>query len=65
VRICVTDDDNFDWRGFAEKHIGGWFYKNEAKIDIFDQLMYNWDEFVTYCWEYCHKYQRTKKTEEK
>ena len=62
VRIDVTDDENFDWKGFADKHIGAWFYKNQSKIDIYDQLMYKWDEFVDYCWEYRHKYQRTKNT---
>ena len=64
VRIDVTNDEKFDWKGFAEKHIHTWFYKNQSKIDIYDQLMYRWDEFVTYCWEYRHKYQRTKKMEE-
>ena len=63
VRIDVTYDDNFDWQGFAEKHIGTWFYKSQAKIDIWDQLTYKWDEFVDYCWEYRHKYQKNKKTE--
>lgn len=62
VRIDVTDDDNFDWKGFADKHISAWFYKNQSKIDIYDQLMYKWDEFVDYCWEYRHKHQRIKNT---
>ena len=64
VRIDVTDDHSFDWKGFSEHHIGTWFYENQAKIDIYDQLMYKWTEFIDYCWEYRHKYQRTKKVEE-
>ena len=63
TRIDVTNDQNFDWRGFAEEHIGKQIYKNCAKIDIFDQLWWCWTEFIDYVWNYRHKYQRTKKTE--
>lgn len=62
VKIDVTDDDSFDWRGFAEKHIGKQIYKNKAKIDIFDQLQWKWVEFIDYVWNYHHKYQRKKAT---
>ncbi len=65
VKIDVTDNTDFDWRGFAEKHIGKQIYKNKAKIDIFDQLEYVWDDFIEYVWNYRHKWQRTKKTEVK
>lgn len=58
VKIDVTDDENFDWRGFAEQHIGMQIYKNEAKIDIFNQLEYRWDEFIDYCWYTRLKYER-------
>ena len=51
VRIDVTDDTNFDWRGFAEKHTERQIYGNKAKIDVFDQVEYMWDEFVEYAWE--------------
>ena len=63
VKIDVTDDSSFGWRRFAEFHIEKQRYKNEAKIDIFDQLQWRWDEFIDYVWNYRHKYQRTKKTE--
>ena len=63
VRVDVTDRTDFDWKGFAEKHIGSQIYKNKAKIDIWDQLEWRWDEFIDYVWSYRHKYQRTKKTE--
>lgn len=61
VRIDVSDDSSFDWRGFAELHIDKQRYKNKAKVDIFNQLMYVWDDFIDYCWNYRHKWQRRKK----
>lgn len=63
VRIDVTDDTSFDWRGFAAEHIKCQTYKNEAKIDVFDQLKWKWQEFVDYCWNYKHKWQRRKVNE--
>ena len=27
---------------------------NEKKIDVYDQIMLNWDVFVKYVWEMCH-----------
>ena len=60
VKIDVTDDDSFDWRGFAEHHVNQQIYKNKAKIDIYDQLQWNWQDFVDYCWNYHHKWQRRK-----
>lgn len=60
VRIDVTDDDSFDWIGFAKHHIYRQIYKNKAKIDIYGQLQWVWDDFVSYCWNYHHKWQRSK-----
>lgn len=62
VKIDVTDDDSFNWRGFAEFHIGKQIYKNKAKVDVYDQLMYRWPAFIDYIWNYHHKYQRKKAT---
>ena len=61
-KIDVTDETDFDWIGFAEKHIN-LKYEPEAKIDVWDQLEYRWSEFVDFVWNYHHKWQRTKKTE--
>ena len=58
VKIDVTDEKDFDWRGFANEHIGKQIYKNEAKIDIFDQLQWKWDEFIDYLWHTRLKYER-------
>ena len=57
VEIDVTNYDDFDWIGFADKHIRNG--RREAKIDIYNQVMYRWDEFLNYCWNYRHKYQRS------
>lgn len=61
--IDVTDDTTFDWKGFAEEHIGKQIYKNKAKVDVFSQLDYVWDDLISYCWNYHHKYQRRKKND--
>ena len=61
--IDVTYDASFDWKGFAAEHIGKQIYDNEAKIDIYNQLMWQWDDFVDYVWNYHHKWQRRKKDE--
>lgn len=61
VRIDVTDDESFDWKGFSEEHINKQIYKNKAKVSVYDQLVFKWDEFVSYCWNYHHKWQRNKR----
>lgn len=58
VRVDVSEKEDFDWRGFAEKHIGKQIYKNKAKIDVFDQLEWRWDEFIDYCWCTRLRYER-------
>lgn len=58
VKIDVTDDTTFDWKGFAEEHISKQRYRNEAKIDIYDQLIWQWDSFVDDCWYTRLKYER-------
>ena len=50
VKINVTDDSTLDWKTFADKHIIRQII-NKAKIDIYDQVMINWDKFVEYVWE--------------
>lgn len=60
MKMDVTDDDSFNWRGFAEFHIDRQIYKNQAKVDVYDQLVWRWSEFVDYVWNYHHKYQRKK-----
>lgn len=58
--LDVTDREDFDWVGFFHKKANEFYRKDEIKIDIFDQLNYRWDEFVDYCWNFHHKWQRKK-----
>lgn len=60
TKIDVTDDDSFDWHGFAETHIGSQIYKNSAKVDVFDQLTYKdqFEKLVDMCWHTRLKYER-------
>ena len=59
VRVDVTDITDFDWRGFANKHIIEKGYRsNKAKIDVWDQLEYRFDEFIDYCWYTRLRYER-------
>ena len=50
VKIDVTNDTKFDWRGFASVYTARQMYRNKAKIDVFDQVMFRWEEFVEYIW---------------
>lgn len=55
IRLDVTDDTAFDWVKFAKTKCGS---KNKAKIDVYDQLRFRWDDYITYCWKFHHKWQR-------
>lgn len=59
--IDITDDVTFDWRSFAKEYIGKQVYRNKAKIDAWNQIEFQWNEFVDYVWNYHHKWQRRKK----
>lgn len=61
AKVDVTDDTNFDWRGFAEAHIRRQVNRSKAKIDVFSQVDYVWDEFVDCCWNQQRKRKRKKK----
>lgn len=50
TKIDITNDTSFDWSGFAKKHIERQIYKNEAKIDVYNQIEYVWDNFLEYVW---------------
>lgn len=43
-------DETFDWLTFANYHLGRQMHSSKAKIDIYDQLIWKWDELVDYCW---------------
>lgn len=58
--LDVTDREDFDWVGFFHKKAETFYRKDKVKIDIFDQLDYRWDEFIDYCWNFHHKWERKK-----
>lgn len=60
VAVDVTEDKDFDWNTFADKHIDRQIYKNEAKIDVYNQVEYRLEQFVDYCWNASPKDWRTK-----
>jgi hypothetical protein len=61
-KVDVTDYPDFDWHKFAELMIQVKGNKNSiAKIDVYDQLRFRFNELADFCWEHQHKYQRNKK----
>ena len=52
AEIDVTDDADFNWKGFSAEFYKKKGHKGEVKIDIWDQINYRLDDFVDYCWEY-------------
>ena len=36
----VTDDMTFDWASFADEHIKKQVFKDKAKIDVYDQIVF-------------------------
>ena len=57
VKLDVTEDEF--WQEFSKQYNNWW--DNEAKIDIYDQLKFKWDEFVDYCWNTRLPYERKRK----
>ena len=58
--IDVTDDPAFDWSGFADEHIKKQIFKDHAKIDIYDQIMYGdrFNKLVDELWHTRLPYER-------
>ena len=58
--IDVTNDESYDWKGFADQHIKEQIFGNRAKIDVYDQIMYadNFTKLVDYLWYTRLKYER-------
>lgn len=48
-KIEVTSDY---WLNFAKSLINRQIYTNEAKIDIYDQVVFQFDEFIEYVWNF-------------
>lgn len=66
-RADITDNELLDWLAFAEKLLEERVWHNKennrdyVKFDVYDQLMFRFDELVDFVWNYRHKYQRIKK----
>ena len=50
--IDVTNDKSFDWSDFSDEHIKRQSFKNQAKMDVDDQIMYGdrFDKIVDEVW---------------
>lgn len=48
--IDVTGE-SYDWVGFAKENIDKQIFGYEAKVDIYNQLEYVWNDFIDYAWE--------------
>ena len=59
VRVEVSNDDF--WRSFALNFNNWW--DDRAKIDIYDQLKFKWNDFVDLCWFTRLPYERKRKEE--
>lgn len=60
--ILVTTEFGINWHDFANFHIGKQIYKDSAKVDVYDQVMFCFDAFIDYCWNFHHKYWRYPKS---
>ena len=40
VAIDVANDKSFDWSGFFDEHIKKQIFKDHAKIDVYNQIMF-------------------------
>lgn len=59
--IDVTDDySQLDWSAFADYHIDKQTFKTEAKIDVYDQIMFGdrFEKLVDALWTTRFKYER-------
>lgn len=59
--IDVTDDySQLDWGAFADYHINRQIFKTEAKIDVYDQIMFGdrFEKLVDALWTTRFKYER-------
>ena len=53
--INIANNKDFNWQDFLATQR---LYNNSVKIDIYDQLKFNWDEFINLLWHTRLKYER-------
>lgn len=52
IFLDVSDDKDFDWLGFYNKMTEHYVVEhNSVKIDVYDQVMFMWNEFSVYLLE--------------
>lgn len=58
--VDVTDDKQLDWSAFADHHIRKQIFETQAKIDVYDQIMFDdrFDKLVDTLWTTRLKYER-------
>lgn len=58
--IDVTDDEQLDWSAFADHHIRKQIFETQAKIDVYDQIMFGdrFNKLVDTLWTTRLKYER-------
>ena len=63
IILDVTNKEDFNWTDFFNKQAEHYTNKYRIKIDIWDQINYKFVEFIDYCWNFHHKWQRNKPKE--
>lgn len=52
IFLDVSDDKDFDWFSFYNKMTEHYVVeRNSVKIDVYDQVMFMWNEFSVYLWQ--------------
>ena len=68
-RVDITEDNTLNWPLFAAQLLErrAWVNKetglNYVKFDIYDQIMFRFNELLDFVWSYHHKYERRKSHE--
>ena len=60
VAVDVTNDEQLDWSAFADYHIRKQIFEAQAKIDVYDQIMFGdrFNKLVDTLWTTRLKYER-------
>lgn len=52
ISLDVTDNKDFNWQGFYKKTTEKYVVRdNTVKIDVFDQVVFQWENFSDYLWK--------------
>ena len=45
---------SFNRHSITDYNIAKQIFKDRAKIDVYDQIIYRWDDFLDFVWNYYH-----------